>query len=118
MTTLITLVTTGKIIGSIIKFAFHMIPLFIAAKVCWEHEKFKKQIHKKEPKIDTVLNHVDQNTDMTFTILKLLLFITLYVSIDTFTTLSAIETNSANTNENTEKILEELKSTVPESKTE
>jgi hypothetical protein len=100
--------TTETLIGNAIKGCFHLVPLAIAAKVWWEHEKFKKEVHKKASKLDIVLDHVDQNTNMTFTILKLLLFITLYVSIDTFTTLTSIHADTAENNENTKKILDEL----------
>ena len=97
-------------IGHVVQAIFHSIPLIIAAKIWYEHDKFKKENNNNPKKLDKILDHVDENTNMTFTILKLLLFITIYVSVDTFTSLITIQSDTASSQNNTEKILAEIES--------
>lgn len=83
-----------------IQLGFHAVPIFIAAIVWYEHEKWKKSI--AAPKIK---EYATENNKMTFTILKLLLFITIYLSADTFLSLHVIQKDSKAANTNTEKLL-------------
>lgn len=81
----------------------HAIPVFIAVAVVIGHYKWQKHSGKK-----TLILYAEQSNKLIFTMLQLLLFMTIYLSIDSFFTMRSIEHYTSHSKQTTDKILSKL----------
>lgn len=82
-----------------VQLALHAIPLIISIPVIFRHYQWRRDAKH------TNTNQLEEISKLTFTALQILLFISVYLSMDTFVSLHTINNSALKTKENTENIL-------------
>jgi len=87
-----------SIIG-LIQVLFHAVPLLVAFRITWMHYTWRREGSKN------VKQHVEETTKIVSNILFLLIFMTVYLSLDTFGYLKTIAKDVEDTKRSSEEIL-------------